>query len=134
MKIALPSNDGTTVSAHFGRSRGFIIFETDNHHILKEEYRENNVTGHAQGHHHDHDHDHHHGQGNENHTHSHAGILGVLSDCEVVIAGGMGHRLYTDLMAAGKKVYVTRENDARKAAELLLKDDLDHNPEVCCHH
>lgn len=134
MKIALPSNDGTSVSAHFGRSRGFIVFETADHQILKEEYRENNVTGHVQGHHHDHDHDHHHGQGSENHAHSHAGILGVLSDCEAVIAGGMGHRLYTDLMAAGKKVYVTKENNARKAAELLLKDDLDHNPEVCCHH
>jgi predicted Fe-Mo cluster-binding NifX family protein len=30
MKIAVATEDGTSISAHFGRSAGFIIFDIDN--------------------------------------------------------------------------------------------------------
>ncbi len=132
MNIAIPSNDGLTVSAHFGRSRGFIVFKTSKQEILSEEYRENTVTGHALGQHTEHTEEHHHQNGE--HTHSHTGILGVLADCEAVIAGGMGQRLFNDLTGAGKKVFVSREENARQAVKLLLTDQLDSNPDVCCQH
>ena len=134
MKIAVPSNDGILLSAHFGRSKGFVVFETNEQEILKEEYRQNNVTGHALGLHHEHEHEHEHGHDHGEHSHSHTGILGVLADCEIVIAGGMGQRLYTDLQAANKKVYVTREENAREAVKLMLQDQLDSNPDICCKH
>jgi predicted Fe-Mo cluster-binding NifX family protein len=131
MKIAVPSNDGVNISAHFGRSKGFIVFETLGNQISSQEYAENTVTGHATGQHNDNDH--HHGDPG-NHTHSHAGIMGALSACETVIAGGMGQRLYNDLLAANKKVYVTREENAEKAVLLYLKEELDNIPDVCCRH
>lgn len=132
MKIAVPSNDGLLLSAHFGRSKGFIVFETNKQDIINEEYRPNSVTGHALGLHHEHEHGHDHNHGE--HSHSHTGILGVLADCEIVIAGGMGQRLYNDLQAANKKVYVTREENAREAVKLMLQDQLDSNPDICCKH
>jgi predicted Fe-Mo cluster-binding NifX family protein len=131
MKIAVPSNDGVNISAHFGRSKGFIIFETIGNQISSQKYTENSVTGHATGHHNDNDH--HHGD-TGNHNHSHAGILGALSACETVIAGGMGQRLYNDLVTANKNVYVTREENAEQAVMLYLKEGLDNNPDVCCRH
>lgn len=132
MNIAVPSNDGIIVSAHFGRSKGFLVFETQNQEIINTAYRSNDVTAHASGSHHEHSHDHNHG-GSE-HSHSHKGILSVLEDCEAVIAGGMGNRLYVDLQAAGKKVYITRESSARQAVLLMLQNQLDNNPETCCQH
>lgn len=131
MKTAIPVNDGVNISAHFGRSKGFIIFETGDKKIIKEEYRENSVTGHATGQHHEHGHDH--GSG-EHPVHSHTGILELLADCETIIAGGMGRRLFTDMQAAGKKVYITREENARKAMILLLGNDLDSNTDMLCQH
>ncbi|MFH1119605.1 MAG: NifB/NifX family molybdenum-iron cluster-binding protein [Bacteroidota bacterium] len=131
MKIAVPSNDGINISAHFGRSKGFIIFDTDGNRISGKQYIDNTITGHAQGHHHESDHPH---GAQGDHSHSHAGILGALAGCETVIAGGMGQRLYSDLQAANKKVFVTREEDAEKAVMLFLSSELDNNPDVCCRH
>lgn len=134
MNIAVPSNDGILVSAHFGRSKGFLVFETHNQEITKEEYRPNEVTGHAHGAHHEHVHGHSHTHSPGEHPHSHSGILDVLNDCEAVIAGGMGNRLYIDFQVAGKKVYITHESNAREAVLLLLQNKLDNNPETCCQH
>lgn len=132
MKIAIPSNDNISVSAHFGRSLGFIVFDTEKQEILTNEYRENNVTGHALGQHSDHMNEPNHTHGE--HNHSHNGILNLLHDCEIVIAGGMGQRLYSDFMSADKKVFVTRETDAKQAVNLFLKSQLDNNPDSCCRH
>jgi predicted Fe-Mo cluster-binding NifX family protein len=132
MKIAIPSNDNNSVSAHFGRSLGFIVYNTGDHEILTEEYRENNVTGHARGEHVEHSGEHSHSHGE--HNHSHSGILDLLNDCEIVIAGGMGQRLYDDFMSANKKVFITREPDARKSVKLFLENLLDNNTSGCCQH
>ncbi|MHC1775919.1 MAG: NifB/NifX family molybdenum-iron cluster-binding protein [Lentimicrobium sp.] len=132
MIIAIPSNDNISVSAHFGKSHGFIVYNTHDQEIVNEEYRENNVTGHAKGGQAEHKGEHSHSHGE--HNHSHSGILDLLSDCEIVIAGGMGQRLYNDFMSANKKVFVTREPDARKAVKLFLENQLDNNKESCCRH
>jgi predicted Fe-Mo cluster-binding NifX family protein len=125
MKIAIPSNDNISVSAHFGRSRGFIVFDTTQQKILTDVYRENFVTGHMTGQHTEH---------SGEHSHSHSGILDLLQDCEIIIAGGMGQRLYSDFMSANKKIFVTRESDARQAVKLFLGNQLDNNPDSCCKH
>ncbi len=49
MKIAIASNDGKRISAHFGRSKGFVIFEIENGEIKNREYIPNTFTGHARG-------------------------------------------------------------------------------------
>jgi len=139
MKIAIPSDDKATLSQHFGRTLGFIIYEVANRKITGEEFRLNTFTGHATGQHHDHGHDHDHSHAGHLHQgghsfHSHEGILSALHDCEVVIAGGMGPRLYEDLTSNGKQVYITRQNDVRKAVELFLSDNLTSDKETCRHH
>ncbi len=139
MKIAIPSNDKITLSPHFGRTQGFIIFQISEGKILSTEYRPNSFTHHVTGqqnqygphpgHGHDGHHDH---QGLHGH-HSHSRILDALVDCDAVIAGGMGTRLQEDLTRAGKKIIITSQTDARQAVELYLKDALVSDKDACCH-
>lgn len=39
MRIAVPTNDGITVSPHFGRSAGFLVFEIEERRIKSREMR-----------------------------------------------------------------------------------------------
>ena len=41
MKIAVPTNDGLSIAEHFGRSAGFLIFQTENGQITSREMKEN---------------------------------------------------------------------------------------------
>ena len=131
MKIAIPSDEGTHLSQHFGRALGFKIFEVADGQIVNQEFRPNNFTGHALGQHEQHRQ---HGNGHGEHAHSHNRILDALKDCEVVIAGGMGHRLFEDLTAAGKKIYITTQHEIQKAVELFIGDNLTSDKDACSHH
>ena len=115
MKIAVASDDGKTISVHFGRTRGFVIFEIEDGEIKSREYIPNTFTGHARGLHE---------IGLHYHYGSHADIIENLKDCKAVISHGMGRRLYEDLTSAGIEVYVTDETDVDKAIELYLKGQL----------
>ncbi len=130
MKIAIPSADGKTIFPHFGRTQGFAILEIEDKTIKNRELVQNNFTGHAMGQHQGHGHSHGEGHGG----HSHSGILEALNDCPVVIACGMGRRLYDDLTSAGKEVFITRETDIDRAVEAYLGGSLDHDPDRSCEH
>ncbi len=121
MKIAVASDDGKIISAHFGRTKGFLIFDIENGEIKSREYIPNTFTGHARGLyekglHHQYD--------------THAVIIENLKDCKAVISHGMGRRLYDDLTSAGIEVYVTDETDVDKAIELYLKGELTNVSEL----
>ena len=50
MRIAVPTNDGASISEHFGRSASFLIFEIENGQIKSRELRTNGAKhSHAQG-------------------------------------------------------------------------------------
>ncbi len=126
MKIAIPTNDNINISSHFGRTKGFVICEIDNDEVIKKEYKQNTFTGHAQGLHSDAEHEH----GN----HSHKGIFDAIGDCEIVIAGGMGRRLYNDFEQKNIKVFVTKEINIDRALDLFFNSELDNNSDKCCDH
>jgi predicted Fe-Mo cluster-binding NifX family protein len=124
-KIAMPSDDQVSISGHFGRTKGFLIFDVDGDKVENKIYVENNFTGHAQGLHHDHHHD---------HQHSHGGILQVLKDCKVIISRGMGRRLLIDFENNNKEVFVTDTSSADEAVDQYLKGVLGHDPDKTCQH
>jgi len=123
MNIAIASDDGFTIASHFGKTRGFIIFNVRDEKITKKFYRKNTFTGHARGLS---------GQGHEIDRHS--PILKALRDCNVVIARGMGRRIYSDLKQAGIEAFITHEDNAKCATELYLKNELVDRPELGCDH
>jgi predicted Fe-Mo cluster-binding NifX family protein len=94
MKIAVPTNDGTNISEHFGRSSGFLVFQIEEGRIAGRELRSNTGC-------HNHDEG-----GCGNHAAgggdpSHSGIVRSIAGCETVISAGMGRRAAEALKAAG---------------------------------
>jgi predicted Fe-Mo cluster-binding NifX family protein len=126
MRIAVPSNDGVTISQHFGRSKQFLIFDVHEGHAAMESVRENQGC---------HGHD---GAGHtEGQPHSHEGILGALRGCDAVVCAGIGIGAVMALKTAGLQVVsIAAEGKAVEALQLWLQGRLNnHNPAACqCKH
>ena len=99
--------------------------------------------GRGLGHHHDAEHGLGYGQGygqgrglgyGQDHGGDHYGIFNAIGDCDVVITGGMGRRLYDDFVSRNMEVFVTDEHDIERAVELYLSQKLDNKEDKCCDH
>jgi predicted Fe-Mo cluster-binding NifX family protein len=130
MNIAIPTMDEQTLSAHFGRSKAFLVFEVENGQILSRQVRPN-IHGHqAHGHleHHEHGHA---GQGHGHHDHG--GFIALLHDCSVVLSRGMGAGAWNALRGAGMKVYLVQQPvSAEEAVGLFLAGQLTESAEGVC--
>jgi predicted Fe-Mo cluster-binding NifX family protein len=125
MKIAIPTNDGASVSEHFGRSASFLIFEIENGQIKSRELRTNGAKhSRAQG-----ECDHH---SADNESHSHAGILAALDGCEVVICAGMGQRAAESLKGCGTQIFVVPPASAEEKVVAYLAGKLTPQTERFC--
>ena len=92
-RVAVATNDGESISSHFGRSAAFIVFDADERGAVRSEVRQNlHACGEHTGCGHGHDHATNAG---------HAGLLSLLQDCCAVIAGGMGRRAAEELHSHG---------------------------------
>ncbi len=129
MKIGIASDDKKSIAQHFGRTLGFVIAEIEGGKVISEEYRENTFSmhmqqkGHQQGEHHQ-----------NKHGHSHTTILTALSDCDVVLARGMGRRIYDDLRGANIQSVITDQITVDGAIKAFIEGDLTDNPEQGCEH
>lgn len=124
MKIAIPTDDRKIISSHFGKTAGFEIVELDGSRIVGSEYVVNTVTAHAGGRIVEHPGGH----------HSHEGIFKALGDCGIVIARGMGKRLYEDFRQRDIMVYVTREEGVMPAVHAYIEGILENDPDSTCDH
>ena len=107
MKIAIASDDKKTISHHFGKALGFVVFEIKNNKVIKQEYKEN--IGKNNG---------------ECGSCDHQAMIDNIKDCEIVISYGMGQRIYDDLTKNKIKPIVTEEQNVESALEQFLKNDL----------
>jgi predicted Fe-Mo cluster-binding NifX family protein len=123
MKIAIVSDDQKTIADHFGRARGFLVYDVDAEQVKHREYRLNTFTGHARG-----------LEGAGHQADRHGPILAALKDCAAVISHGMGQRIYHDLRQAGIEAVITDETDVEPALRLYLKGELKDRPELGCRH
>ena len=109
MKIAVPSNDGIDISAHFGRCRQFLVFEAQNGQERLVETRTNAGC-------------HEHGSGSSDEAaqpHSHSGFVEALRDCETVLCGGIGAGAVEALQAFGISVV---QVEAAGSAERIVAE------------
>jgi len=114
MKIAVVTNNGKTVSQHFGRSRYYRIATVRDNIVIAEEIRERGTGHFAQQQNHEHDHNaERHEEGNGRHgfgaeaQSKHAMMAQEISDCNVLVAGGMGSGAYENFKSAGLDVILT---------------------------
>lgn len=128
MKIAVASEDGVSISQHFGRSRCFLVFETEGGQVRGRSVRDNTFTAHARGE----------CQEGVEHTHhhSHGAIVDALRDCAAVLCYGMGWRAAEDLKQNGIQAFLLpSEMSPEEAVQKYLAGDLGAAGGFCrCHH
>ncbi len=119
MKIAAVTENGSTVSQHFGRAPLYVVLTVQDGKIVTKQTR--NKAGHQMfaGQHHESEHCGKHGCGAGDQL-KHAAMAESIADCEVLIAGGMGWGAYESLASQNIKPVVTDVENIDEAVELYL--------------
>ncbi len=120
MKIGVATDDGKTVSPHFGMAKFYLVFEMEDGTIKGKEMRPKTR--------------HHHGrehgdtgaaikEGEEHH--GHAEMLSNVNDCEALVARGMGPPMYNSILQMGIRPYLTRIAVVEDVARAYINGTLD---------
>ena len=121
MKIAIATDEGKTVSQHFGRAKYYLVATVENGQLVKPELRDKPSQQHfANERHPDHDQPgqpHGYGPAEEN---RHARMAEVINDCQVLLCGGMGLGAYESMKDHGIRPIVTDLQDIDQAVKAYL--------------
>jgi predicted Fe-Mo cluster-binding NifX family protein len=116
MKVAVITDDGKTVSQHFGRAPYYMVLNIENGQIVEHQLR--NKLGHV----HFADQPHAadqpgqpHGMGPAEHD-RHLQMAESIADCEALLCGGMGRGAYQSMITRGIKPVVTTLTQVDEAA------------------
>jgi predicted Fe-Mo cluster-binding NifX family protein len=131
MKIAVISDDGVSVSQHFGRAAYYYVFSIENGNIATREQRPKLGHSHFSGQT---------DQANQNQPHSHHGddpaaqsrhiqMAETISDCEALIAGGMGRGAYNSLLGVKIKPIITDIESIEEAVQAFIQGTIIDHPE-----
>jgi len=119
MRIAVITDDGTNISRHFGRARFYAVFTIEDGKIVQREVHDK--MGHHQFVHEEGLVDelgrHGFGPGSQD---RHASMAQVLTDCDVLLCGGMGWGAFESMKQAGIKTVVTDLTDIGDAVQAYL--------------
>jgi predicted Fe-Mo cluster-binding NifX family protein len=128
MKIAAITDDGKTISKHFGRATHYMVITVENGIILDREMREKIGHAHFQG-----EHDHHHNEAGERHGYGpaadnrHGRMAETIVDCEAVLCGGMGMGAYENMKTRNIRPVVTDITDIDEAIMAYANEQIvDH--------
>lgn len=124
MKIAAISEDGTTISQHFGRAPYYVVLTVEDGKVVKREKRD------KAGHHTFTADQHPDTAPGERHGYAagsqsrHTTMAQSIVDCQVLIAGGMGWGAYESLESYGIETMVTDITSIDEAVNLYLQGRL----------
>jgi predicted Fe-Mo cluster-binding NifX family protein len=107
MKIAAITDDGKTISQHFGRAQYYLVATVENGQIIARELREK--LGHAQFADQPHAEEtpgQPHGMDTASHN-KHVQMAESIADCEALLCRGMGMGAYQSMQAVGIRPVVT---------------------------
>jgi predicted Fe-Mo cluster-binding NifX family protein len=125
MKIAAISDDGINISQHFGRASLYVVVTAENGKIISKESRA------KAGHHSFANLEQHDFKPGERHGYDtvsqnkHARMAESISDCQVLLAGGMGWGAYESMQSYNIKPVITDVSNIDKAVKLYLSDRLE---------
>ena len=123
-RIAVVTEDMVTISQHFGMARHYLVYEVEAGAIIRKETRSKPAHGPAM-------HDHHGGREvTPEMRGTHDSMLSNVRDCTVLIARGMGAPMYSAIVEAGMRAYVTRIRGADEAVRAFLTGNLDNHLEL----
>ena len=126
INIAAVTDDGITISQHFGRAAYYEVLFVENGKVVKREHREklehNNFA----------QEEHHHQQGEQHgldqHSHSkHISMAEAIKDCQILLARGMGNGAYQSMLQLNIKPVVTDIRYIDEAVESVINGTItDH--------
>ena len=124
MKIAAITDDGNTISQHFGRAAYYLVVTVENGQIVGRELR--NKLGHThfvnQGHQPEIPGQ---GHGMDPVSHNkHVQMAQSIADCEALLCGGMGRGAYQSMVMQGIKPVVTEIQDIDQAIKAYLGGEI----------
>ena len=125
MKIAAVSDDGATISQHFGRAPFYVVLTIEEDKIVHKETRDKSGHHTFAAHHAD-------VKPGERHGYDagaevrHANMLSAVSDCQVLLAGGMGWGAYDSLKNSGIEPIATDVRDIDEAVQRYLDGELEN--------
>jgi predicted Fe-Mo cluster-binding NifX family protein len=128
MKAAIVTDDGRTVSQHFGRAAYYLVVELAGGRAAGELRPRHTRHAAGAGHHdHGHEHGHQHGQGHGAGPEAaarHAAMAQQIGDCQILVAGGMGRGAVQAMEAAGIKVVLTELSEISEVLGALAAGEL----------
>ena len=130
MKVGVVTDDGKTISPHFGVAKNYVVFDIEDGKVKAKETRPKAWHEHGAGEHPDREGGEHHGgvgthRGASEHS-THGEMLSNVRDCEALVARGMGRPMYEAILGAGIKPYITELPLAEEAALAYAKGTLDN--------
>lgn len=129
MKIAAVSEDGVTISEHFGRAPYYVVVTIENGNVVSRETRDkmghNQFAGEHETHGHEADPR---GHGFDSVAQSrHARMAAAIADCEILLARGMGAGAYESMKQANIRPVITDVSKIDDAVQAYLSGTLtDH--------
>ncbi|NLG50494.1 MAG: dinitrogenase iron-molybdenum cofactor biosynthesis protein [Chloroflexi bacterium] len=126
MKVACVTDDGRTISQHFGRATQYAVLTVEDGKIVGRELRA------KMGHQHFASQDHAAGQhsGTDAASHNkHVSMAEVIRDCEALLCRGMGYGAYASMQQLGIKLMVTDVADIEEAVQAYIEGRLQDHPE-----
>jgi predicted Fe-Mo cluster-binding NifX family protein len=114
MKIAAVTEDGVTISQHFGRAPYYVVLTVEDGQVVGREQREKVAHGRGAG-----GHVHVEGQAHGFDAASqdtHGRMAAPIADCQVLLARGMGMGAYESLKQAGIQPVITTIANVEEAA------------------
>ena len=132
IKIAAVTDDGVTISSHFGRAQFYEVISIENGSIVKRERRP------KAGHHTFAQQDQHeHGEHGPGHgfdaisVNKHNRMAETIKDCQIVLARGMGHGAYQGMLQNNIKPIVTDIRTIDEAAQAVMNGTIvDHTEKL----
>ncbi len=122
MKIAVVTDDGETISQHFGRAPYYAHLTVENGQVTGQEQREKLAHHHGPG-----EHQHEGGHHGPDAAATHGQMLSPIGDCQVLLARGMGYGAYQRLQQAGIRPIITDVREISEAVRQYLDGGLvDH--------
>ena len=122
--LAAVTDDGTTISQHFGRAKYYEIVFVENKKVIKKERREK--MGHhnfANAEHQHHDHNGEHGIDETSHN-KHLSMAETIKDCSILLARGMGHGAFQSLTQLNIKTIITDIKNIDDAVQSVIDDTI----------
>ncbi|HSN77012.1 MAG TPA: NifB/NifX family molybdenum-iron cluster-binding protein [Anaerolineae bacterium] len=127
MKIAAVTEDGVTISQHFGRAPYYVVLTVEDGQVVGREQREKVA----------------HGRGADGHVHvagqahgfdaasqdTHGRMAAPIADCQVLLARGMGIGAYESLQQAGIRPIITDIAAVDEAVAAYLAGTLTNHTE-----